>query len=172
MSRRITYYAQGSVSGVKSVPTLSEKNNLGKLASATKPLSTPRPYGPYIGPIIGDQGPIGPYTHYRGPGPYRAIYPSPSEFTHHLQNLPTTFRIYPPPSEFTHHLQNLPTPFRIYPPPSEFTHPLGPKKLTLGPVDLFGPKKRRCSSLWDVGEIEFTNDRLTLKICVNPTSWC
>ena len=47
--------------------------------------------GWYIGfdPIIGDQGPIGPY------------YPSPSEFTHHLQNLPTTFRIYPP-------LQNLP----------------------------------------------------------------
>ena len=26
-----------------------------------------------------------------------------------LQKLPTTFRIYPSPSEFTHHLQNLPT---------------------------------------------------------------
>ena len=94
------------------------------------------------------------------------MYPPPSEFTHHLQNLhttfiiypplqdlPSTFRNYPPPSEFTHHLQNLPTTIIIYPPPSEFTHPFRPNKLTLGPVDLFGQTQRRCSSLWDVGEI-------------------
>ena len=56
-------------------------------------------------------------------------YPTPSEFTQHLQNLSNTFRTYPTPSEFTqhlqdlptpseftHHLQNLPTTFRIYPP--------------------------------------------------------
>ena len=81
-------------------------------------------------------------------GPCRT-YPTPSEFTHHLQNLPNTFRIYPTSSEFTQHLQNLPTPsefiqhlqnlptpseftqhlqnfpntFRIYPTPSECTHP-------------------------------------------------
>ena len=48
---------------------------------------------------------------------------------------------------------------------------LGPNKLTLGPVDLFGPKKRRFLSKWDFGEIDFTNDRLKLKINVNPTSW-
>merc|ERR1711966_189881 len=47
------------------------------------------------------------------------IYPTPSEFTQHLQNLPNTFRIYPTPSGFTHHLQNLPTTFISYPPPSE-----------------------------------------------------
>ena len=48
---------------------------------------------------------------------------------------------------------------------------LGPKKLALGPVDLFGPKKRRCLSKFDFGEIDFTNDRLKLQINVNPTSW-
>ena len=48
---------------------------------------------------------------------------------------------------------------------------LGPNKLTLGPVDLFGPKKHRCLSKWDFGEIDFANDRLKLKINVNPTSW-
>jgi len=31
----------------------------------------------------------------------------------------------------------------------------GTKKLTLGPVDLFAPKKCRISSFWDFGEIEF-----------------
>jgi hypothetical protein len=46
-------------------------------------------------------------------------------FSQHFQILPKRiflkvwpFRIYPPPSEFTHHLQNLPTTFRIHPPPS------------------------------------------------------
>ena len=52
----------------------------------------------------------------RRSGPCRT-YPTPSEFTQHLQNLPNTFRIYPTPSEFTH-------PFRIYPTPSEFTQHL------------------------------------------------
>ena len=52
---------------------------------------------------------------------------------------------------------------------------LGPNKLTLGPVDLFGPKKRRCSSTWDFGEIDFANDRLKLKstlILLLGTSEC
>ena len=48
---------------------------------------------------------------------------------------------------------------------------LGPNKLTLGPVDLFGLRKRQFLSKWDFGEIDFTNDRLKLKINVNPTSW-
>ena len=47
---------------------------------------------------------------------------------------------------------------------------LGPNKLTLGPVDLFGPTKHRLLSKWDFGEIDFANDRLKLKINVNPTS--
>ena len=55
--------------------------------------------------------------------PFR-IYPPPSEFTRHLQNLPTTFRIYPTPSEFTHHLQNLPNTFIIFPTPSEISQHL------------------------------------------------
>ena len=37
---------------------------------------------------------------------------------------------------------------------------LGPNKLTLGPVDLFGPKKRRLLLNLDFGEIDVTNDRL------------
>ena len=64
-------------------------------------------------------------------------YPTPSEFTQHLQDLSNTFRIYPTPSEFTQHLQNLSNTFRfyqplqdlsntfrIYPTPSEFTQHL------------------------------------------------
>ena len=49
-----------------------------------------------------------------------------------------TFRIHPTPSEFIHHLQNLPNTFRIYPPPSEFTHHLQ-KKYVFKSLDLFGP---------------------------------
>ena len=49
---------------------------------------------------------------------------------------------------------------------------LGPKKMALGPVDLFGPKKRRCLSKLDFGEIEFANDRLKLNFNAIPTSWC
>ena len=63
------------------------------------------------------------------------IYPTPSEFTQHLHNLPNTFRIYPPPSEFSQDLHNSPTTFRIHPPPSE-------KNLFWGRwtfLDLFGP---------------------------------
>ena len=50
----------------------------------------------------------------------------------------------------------------------------GTQQLTLGTVDLFvffGPKTRRFLSNLDFGEIDFTNDRLKLKINVNPTSW-
>ena len=58
------------------------------------------------------------------------IYPTPSEFTQHLQILPNPFRFYPTPSEFTNPFRVYPTPseftnpFRFYPPPSEFTHHL------------------------------------------------
>ena len=51
-------------------------------------------------------------------------YPTPSEFTQHLQDLSNTFRIYPTPSEFIQHLQNLSNTFIIYPTPSGFTQHL------------------------------------------------
>ena len=35
----------------------------------------------------------------------------------------------------------------------------------------FGPQQRWFLSKWDFGEIDFKNDRLKLKINVNPTSW-
>ena len=63
---------------------------------------------PYLGRTV-----LGPGYSFLGRtvlGPY---YPSPSEFTHHLQNLPT-------PSEF-HHLHNLPTPSLFLFPFSFFT---------------------------------------------------
>ena len=50
--------------------------------------------------------------------------------------------------------------------------PFGTKKLTLGPEDLFGQRKRRCSSKLDIGKIEFANDRPKMNSNVNPTSWC
>ncbi len=52
---------------------------------------------------------------------------------------------------------------------------LGSKKLTLGPVDLFvlflTKTRFVCLFLMDFGEIDFTNDRLNIKISVNPTAW-
>ena len=48
---------------------------------------------------------------------------------------------------------------------------LGPKTLTLGAVDLFGPKKCRCSLNMNFGEIDFVNDHLKLDSNYNPTSW-
>ena len=74
--------------------------------------------GPYIGPYFGSYFPCG-VAHACGWGPV--------ELTQHPQDVPNTFRIYPTPSEFTEHLQqhlqNLPNTFIIYPTPSEFTHP-------------------------------------------------
>ena len=73
-----------------------------------------------IGPIIGDQGPIG-LLRVRGAGSDRVLYPiiggqSPIEpYYPSLQNFLTSSRSCRPPSEFTdpfripHHLQNLPT---------------------------------------------------------------
>jgi len=88
--------------------------------------------------------------------------PTPSDFSHPIRVLPNTFRIYPTPSDFTHILQILPTPLSL----------LGPKKLTLGPVDLFGPNNRPVSSFLDFGEVEFENDPGKLNSNKHPTSWC
>ena len=51
--------------------------------------------------------------------------------------------------------------------------PFGTQQIDIGAGGPFWKKrkKRPCSSKWDFGEIDFTNDRLKLKINVNPTSW-
>ena len=63
------------------------------------------------------------------------------------------FRIYPPPSEFTHHLQNLPTTFRK----NRFWGRWSFLYL-FGPLCL--PQKRRFLPKWIFGKIDKLNDHL------------
>ena len=68
-----------------------------------------------------------------------------SVFFQHFQMFPNIFRCFQTCSDVPQRFQICPTIFRCFPTFSDFTHPphflLGPTKNTLGPVDLFGPKK-------------------------------